>query len=452
MAINGKEHKTVKLILPFHTLDTLRIRIGWIINLRWVALFGLLSAIPISQRILDFRIAYSELYIIAGILVGLNLVYFFLYRYFPFNNFRQELIFTEIQVIVDMILISFTVHYIGGIGNPFFFIYIVIIIISGILFLGNVPYINAVIAALLLTFWSILEYKGVVQNYTIRAEPVRLSVLITSLCAFYVLVFAATYVIKDFISGYRQLKKLIDEKSAQLENTIKERDKIFRFTAHELKSPLTTLRSMLAVIEEVYSEKMDPEIAGMIRRAVVRTDQVLDMVKDMIDVTHYRHGATDAVIEKIHLNSWVEKIVNQLRDYAKRKAIVIQVDKIDSNPTIEFDGRALEKVLINLTNNAIRYSPEGASVRITPFVKRSRFGFAVSDTGIGIAEADLPKIFDEFYRSKNAREMERLGTGLGLSLIKQIVEQYNGKIYVESELGKGSTFTVEIPLKSPGQS
>ncbi|HDP68692.1 MAG TPA: HAMP domain-containing histidine kinase [Candidatus Marinimicrobia bacterium] len=448
MVMNGKAHKPAKLILPFHTLDTLRIRIGWIINLRWVALFGLLVAIPISQRILDFQIAYSQLYTIAGILIGLNLVYFFLFRYYPFRNFRQELAFTEIQIIIDLIIISFAVHYIGGIGNPFFFIYIVIIIISGVLFLGNVPYINAIVAAVLLTTWSILEYKGIVPNYTIRAEPVRLPVLVTSLCAFYILIFAATYVIKDFISGYRQLKKLIDEKSIQLENTIRERDKIFRFTAHELKSPLTTLRSMLAVIEEIYAEKMDPEIASMIKRAVIRTDQVLDMVKDMIDVTQYRHGVTENVIETIYFNNWVEKIVNQLRDYAERKKISIQVGKISPELTIQFDSRALEKVLTNLINNAIRYSPENATVRITPFYKRSLFGFSVSDTGIGIAKEDLPKIFDEFFRSKNAREMERLGTGLGLSLIKQIVEFYGGRIYVESELGQGSTFTVEIPLKS----
>lgn len=447
---NGKNSKPAKLILPFHTLDTLRIRIGWIINIRWVAIFGLLSAIPIGQRMLYFRIAYAQLYIISAILVGLNLIYFFLFRYYPFKNFRQELAFTEIQLVLDLIIISFLVHYIGGIGNPFFFIYIVNIIISGVLFLGNVPYVNAVIAALLLTLWSILEYTGIVHNYTIRVEPIRLSVLITSLCAFYILVFTTTYVIKDFISGYRHLKKVIDKKSKQLEHTIKERDKIFRFTAHELKSPLTTLRSMLAVIEEVYSEKMESEVAAMIKRAVVRTDQVLDMVKDMIDVTQYRHGVSEKNIENIAFNSWLERIVSQFRVYAGRKSIAITVNKLTPDKIIRFDGQALEKVLANLVNNAIRYSPEGASILVTPFCKNKVFGFSVSDTGIGISAEDLPKIFDEFFRSKSAREMERLGTGLGLSLIKQIVDQSGGKIIVESEPGKGSTFTVEMPLINSG--
>ena len=450
MFTNGKNNKPAKLILPFHTIDTLRTRIGWIINIRWVTVFGLLSVVPISQRMLHFQIAYPQLYIIAAILVGLNQIYFFLFRYYPFKSFRQEFAFTEIQLVIDLIIISFLVHYIGGIGNPFFFIYIVNIIISGVLFLGNIPYLNAIIAALLLTIWSMLEYNGIVQNYTIRAEPIRLSVLITSLCAFYVLIFATTYVIKDFISGYRHLKKLIDEKSEQLEDTIKERDKIFRFTAHELKSPLTTLRSMLAVIEEVYSEKMDAEVADLISRAVVRTDQVLDMVKDMIDVTQYRHGVSERIIENIDFNNWIERIVSPFRVYADRKSIIITLNKLTPDMNINFDGQALEKVLTNLVNNAIRYSPEKASITITPFYKRFIYGFSVSDTGIGISETDLPKIFDEFFRSKNAREMERLGTGLGLSLIKQIVDNIGGKIFVESELGKGSTFTVEIPIIKTG--
>ena len=446
MVTNGKNSAQTKLNLPFHTLDSLRTRIGWIINIRWIEIFGLLVVAPITQRILNFKIGYEQLYVIAAILLGLNLIYFFLFRYFPFRNFRQELTFTEIQIVLDLIIISLLVHFIGGIGNPFFFIYIVNIIISGVLFLGNIPYINAILASVLLTIWSYLEYKGYVQTYTIRAEPVRLSVMFTSLGAFYLLTFAVTYVIKDFISGFRQLKKMIDLKSEQLEQTIRERDKIFRFTAHELKSPLTTLRSMLAVIEEVYSSKMEPEVSEMITRAVVRTDQVLDMVKDMIDVTHYRHGAGEKIVEKVRYKDWIDKIVSQFYVYAERKSITVTIKEINPEITVNFDSRAMEKVLVNLVNNAIRYSPENTCITITPFYKKSVYGFSVSDEGIGISENDLPKIFDEFFRSKNAREMERLGTGLGLSLIKQIVEQNKGKIFVESEEGKGSTFTVEMPV------
>ena len=443
--MNGKHSNPAKLILPFYTIDTLRNRIGWIINIRWIELFGVLVAIPISQRVLHLPIAYPQLYTISAIVLGFNLIYFFLFRYFPFRNFQQELTFTEIQLILDLIIISFLVHYIGGISNPFFFIYMVAIIISGVLLPLNLPYVNAAIAVILLTIWTILEYHRIVPVYPISEEPLRLSVITISLGAFYILIFTTTFVIKDFITGYRQLKRLVDEKSRQLENTMQERDKIFRFTAHELKSPITTLRSMLAVIEEVYSSKLNDEVADMLNRAVMRTDQILLMVKDMIDVTQYHHGSREKVIEEVNFEDWIETVTTQFYDYAEQKNISIAINKQNKEEMVRLDTPAIEKVLANLINNAIRYSPPNSQVTVTPFVKRNVFGFAVQDAGIGISKEDQTKIFEEFYRGKNARELERLGSGLGLPLVKQIVEQYQGNIFVESELEKGSTFTIEMP-------
>ena len=224
-----------------------------------------------------------------------------------------------------------------------------------------------------------------------------------------------------------------------------ERDKMFRFKAHELKSPLTTIRSMLAVIDEVYSDSLQPELKDMVERAVRRTDQVLMMVKEMIEVTQYRYGLMEQKLDKVNFQEWIDKVVEKQQIYAANKKIALIVKKLPQSPAIYIDTVSMEKVLSNLINNAIRYSPAGAEVTILHFVKQQCFGFCVRDTGIGIAPDELPKIFEEFYRSANAREMENLGTGLGLSLVKQIVEKYNGKIFVESKIGQGSTFTVEMP-------
>jgi two-component system phosphate regulon sensor histidine kinase PhoR len=203
---------------------------------------------------------------------------------------------------------------------------------------------------------------------------------------------------------------------------------------------------MLAVIDEVYADDLRPELKEMVGRAVLRTDQVLMMVKEMIEVTQYRYGLTERKFNTVDYSEWIAKVVEQQQIYAANKKISLTIGKLPGTTSIYMDNTSLEKVLSNLISNAIRYSPAGASVTILPFVKQQCFGFCVTDTGIGIAEADLTKIFEEFYRSPNAREMESLGTGLGLSLVKQIIEQYNGKIYVESQLGHGSTFKVELPI------
>jgi len=437
--------KPYKFILPFHTLETLQTRIGWLVNLRWLGIVGLLGIIPIADQLFHFELGFSQIYLLAVIFTVLNLIYFFLCKYFRFANFGQEIAFTEVQIVLDFILISFIIHYTGGISNPFYFIYLVHIIISSILYQGAWPYINATMAAFLLTLWSALEYFKAVSVYSLSGVPASLKVYLVSLAAFYILIYTATYIIRDIISGYRALKRVIDQKSEQLEQTIIERDKMFRFTAHELKSPLTTLRSMLAVIDEVYADSLQPELKEMVDRAVRRTDQVLMMVKEMIEVTQYRYGLTERKFGMVDFQDWIGKVVEQQQIYAANKKISLTIGKVSQKVSIYMDAVSLDKVLSNLITNAIRYSPAGANVTILPFLKQQCFGFCVSDTGIGISESDLAKIFEEFYRSPNAREMESLGTGLGLCLVKQIVDQYNGKIYVESQLQHGSTFTVELP-------
>jgi len=435
------------IVLPFHTVDSLRVRIGWFVNLRWMAVFAILAAIPIGQRMLGFNIAYDQIFLLAALLIGLNLVYFFLFKYFPFQHFRQELIFTEVQLITDLVIISFLIHYSGGLANPFFFLYIVHIIISAILFQGAMPYINALLVAALLTTWTLLEYFQVVPVYLIEPEQMPLPLIITTLMAFYILIFAITYVLEDFLNRYRTLHSVCDAKGHLLEKTMLERDKMFRFTAHELKSPLTTLRSMLSVIEELYADQMPDEARDMISRAVSRNDQVLLMVKDMIEIAQYKHGTPDQEIKDVDFEEMLSKMIEPQRVYARDKKIDLSIQSLPKPFIMRMDLRSLERVVVNLVHNAIRYSPEGARVTVRPFVSANHFGFAVEDTGIGIAREDLAKIFEEFYRSKNAKHKEKLGTGLGLCLVKQIVEQLRGTIDVDSELGKGSVFTVKLPKK-----
>jgi len=115
------------------------------------------------------------------------------------------------------------------------------------------------------------------------------------------------------------------------------------------------------------------------------------------------------------------------------------------NVTVDTNG--FEKVVSNLVSNALRYTPSGGKVIVEPFVSYNSYGLIVKDNGIGIPKEDIEKIFEEFYRSKNARDAEQIGTGLGLNLVKEIVHHYKGEISVKSEIGIGSEFKVEFLLE-----
>jgi signal transduction histidine kinase len=437
---------TSPIHFPFHTVATLRERLTWYVNLRWIAVMAILISVPFAEKILEFKLAFNEIIITASLLLLINIVCSFLTRYLNFKNEYQELIFAEVQIIIDLFIISFLIHYSGGIGNPFYFLYIVQVILSGILFPGVIlPYVNAAFAALLLTMWSILEHTNLVPRISLRYEPIPLTLLITSLSAFYVTIFAGIYIINNFMMGYRSLKSVIDDKNLELQKAIKDRSKAFRYAAHELKSPMIAIQSTLEVVKDLFAGELKPEVKEMIFKAENRSSQVLSMIKEMITITQYNLGLEQPEFIVIEFNEWLCKISNQHREHALRKNIAFNFNPAKNRLCVKIDANGFEKVVSNLINNAIKYTLEGGRVTVEAFISENYYGFKVSDSGIGIDREDLNKIFDEFYRSKNAREMERIGTGLGLNLVMQIVKRYSGNIFVNSELGKGSEFIVEIP-------
>jgi signal transduction histidine kinase len=433
--------------LTFQTVATLKNRLMWYINLRWIAIIGIIIAVPISGRMLNLKIGYGEIINTAMILLGINIICIFIARHFKFKNEIQELTFAEVQIIIDLLLLSIVIHFSGGISNPFYFLYIVQVIFSGILFPGFVlPYVNAIIATIFLTVWTAIEYINPAGSYNLRNEPLSLSLIIISLAAFYVINFSGIYIINNFMMNYRTLKKTIDEKNALLEKSIKDRNKAFRFAAHELKSPMIAIQSTLEVVKSLYAEELRKEVRNMVFKAEKRSSQVIDMIKEMIAVTQYNLKIEKPVIEEVNFDEWLYSVVKQFNAFAVNKRIELICDHLNKDICIKLDANGFERIVANLINNALRYTREDGKVIVTPFCTDERFGFSVKDTGIGIPKEDLDKIFEEFYRSKNAKEVEQLGTGLGLSLVKEIVQFYGGAIFVNSELGKGSEFIVEIPI------
>jgi two-component system sensor histidine kinase VicK len=203
----------------------------------------------------------------------------------------------------------------------------------------------------------------------------------------------------------------------------------------------------LEVVRNLYSKELKPEASDLITRAERRSEQVLSMVKEMIMISQYTLSTEKPIRERVSFGDWILQVVKQQQSFAQAKGIKLFVMYKAKHLEVEIDKLGLEKVLENLISNALRYTPSGGSVKIKPYILKNKFGFSVSDTGIGIAEKDLGHIFEEFYRTKEAKQMEQIGTGLGLNLVKEIVKKNDGEIFVKSTPGKGSKFTVEFPLQ-----
>ena len=216
---------------------------------------------------------------------------------------------------------------------------------------------------------------------------------------------------------------------------------------HGSRSHLAVIQSCLSlVLGEHYSELSEQQM-DLVKTAKRRSSTLLELLDDIL-ILSYRKSAKAAYnMEPVQLSEIMQKIVDDVQAQALKKKVVIKVQIPPGFPQVMADRKALNEVFSNLLSNAVKYTGKNGAVNVTAEQKKGFIEIDVSDTGIGIASEHLPGIFDEFYRAPNAKSYKVEGTGLGLAIVKEIVEAHHGKLRVQSELGKGSTFTVLLPKK-----
>lgn len=237
--------------------------------------------------------------------------------------------------------------------------------------------------------------------------------------------------------AYRKLEE-IDRAKSQFVLTV----------THELRAPVATVQSLLRVISGGYAGQVSSKQKELIERAERRILFLQQLIDDLLDLAA---GKTEHIAEApypVVLNPLVDKVVGQLRPVAEEKAQDLRVHVSPQPLAVLATEDGMERILVNLVGNALKYTPTGGSIEVTLDQKDGEAVLIVSDTGIGIPEEALPHLFEEFFRAENAKAIEREGTGLGLSIVKSLVDRYGGRIAVSSRLGQGSTFTVHLPLLS----
>ncbi|MCJ7569871.1 MAG: response regulator [Anaerolineales bacterium] len=219
-----------------------------------------------------------------------------------------------------------------------------------------------------------------------------------------------------------------------------------RFTlmvAHELRAPIAALQSFLLSILKGYVPPEQQE--EIIERAVARAQELLELVNDLLNLAAAREEITPAMSKDLSLADVLEKLIPPFQSQAVDEGLRLDVN-ILKRPRLEAVPEQMEQLWTNLISNAIKYTPVGGEVAITLDEDKGVAIGTVEDTGIGISPDHQAQIFEEFFRTPQAKDHNHLGTGLGLSLAKRIVEGHGGSIELESDLGNGSRFCFRLPL------
>jgi two-component system phosphate regulon sensor histidine kinase PhoR len=215
--------------------------------------------------------------------------------------------------------------------------------------------------------------------------------------------------------------------------------------SHELRTPVTAIST---AVETLLAGALDDpkeaiEFAAVIERQAKRLRQLVD---DLLDLSKIEARTYKLALAEAEVGPIVEQAVRMLRDSAEARRVEIVFKDAPRAARARIDRRAVEQVVSNLLENAIKYAGEGAHVRVSLEPRGERLLIAVADDGPGIAATHLGRLFERFYRVDAGRSRDLGGTGLGLSIVKHLVELMSGRIEVESVVGKGTTFTVDLPL------
>jgi heavy metal sensor kinase len=222
--------------------------------------------------------------------------------------------------------------------------------------------------------------------------------------------------------------------------------KVTQFSAdasHELRTPLTILRGEVEI--GLRGDRSAAEYRDILVSNLEEIERMSKIVSDLLLLSRSDMGQEVLSRESVDLQEVVQELINQLAMLAEQKKITLTGD-IQPVPLVSGDKLRLRQMAANLIANAIRYTSESGRVNVRLEAVAEGVKLVIEDTGIGIPEADLPRIFDRFYRVDKARSREEGGSGLGLSIVKWIVDAHHGDITVESVVDEGTTFTVVLPF------
>ena len=215
---------------------------------------------------------------------------------------------------------------------------------------------------------------------------------------------------------------------------------------HELRNPAGVIKNYLQLMRSGYLDA--DECNEYIERLDVRATQLLNMLDDLLELAQLKEIVSPVKLRPVAVADILEGVTRELRPVAEAKGLEFQV-QVEAQPTMLAQPAHLRFLWTNLIDNAIRYTPSG-QVRVTLAERDGQIISTVQDTGIGISTEELTRIFQEFYRSESAKAMVDVGTGLGLTIVDQIVKIYQGTILVDSVPGQGSVFTFTLPLATAG--
>jgi signal transduction histidine kinase len=252
--------------------------------------------------------------------------------------------------------------------------------------------------------------------------------------------------------AHQELEKRVEERTRELKQALEEVKMVSKrksgfvsSVSHELRTPLTSIKGYASILLSQSLGALPEPVRQRLEKINIHSDELTKFINDLLDISRIESGRFSIKQEPVDLKRIAEEAVDLVSVIAKEKQIALSFNCPEDARPIFADYGQIKRVLINLINNAIKFTPQKGKINIKCHRLNNQVQVDISDSGCGIPEEAIEKIFEEFYRVDNPINQEVKGTGLGLALVKNIIEAHTGKIWVKSKVGSGSTFSFTLP-------
>jgi signal transduction histidine kinase len=243
-----------------------------------------------------------------------------------------------------------------------------------------------------------------------------------------------------------RLFREIEEKSKQIEAANRHKSEFLANMSHELRTPLTAVIGFSEVLSQKVFGELNDKQSEYMDDIISSGRHLLSLINDILDLSKVEAGRMELDLTKFDLPNAIDNALILMRERAARHGITLRHRVDERLGEVVSDERKFKQILLNLLSNAVKFTPEGGRIDVDASVASEAIEISVSDTGSGIAPENQEAIFEEFRQVGTDYSKKREGTGLGLTLTRKFVELHGGKIWVQSAVGKGSTFTFTLPL------
>ncbi len=435
----------------------------WFIRLRYFAVFILLLFIFIGEQFLEFNLTavqIKSILIISFAIIVYNVI---------LNSTRQKigddpkkfncLHISLIQMILDLISLMLLVYYTGNLDSPLSMLFVFHMIIGSMILPGYLVYSIACVVSVSYSLLFLLQSKNIIPHHIIAgiiSEPNSHSTAyeIIFVIGFTFVLFVIVYIANGISRQLYQREQQLREALEKLKESERAKQKYTIGVVHEIKTPLSAIKSILDIVISKYVGAISLPVEQKLIRAQMRSDEALNLINDVLRLSKLKllEIMTPEVIE---IEKTFNKIIDIHNEQAKSKKININfVNKLSSANILKGDLILLELALSNCITNALKYVGINGNIEIVLEETANKIIIQISDDGIGIPKLEQKKIFEQFYRASNVDRISIEGTGMGLAIVKEIIEKMNGSIEIESpsKLAKenfpGTSVIIKLPYET----